>query len=100
MPKIKSGANLIKIEPSPIKKSSVKVQMKVHNIAGGAPKYTTDEKGKKRWTMKDKRPEGMGRLPGTVHYKSAALNSSGTLETGLDIAVDNPYSDEDFYRDG
>jgi len=47
MPKIRKGANLVKIEPNPTKQSSVRVQMKVHNIAGGSPKYTTDEKGKK-----------------------------------------------------
>jgi hypothetical protein len=50
--------------------------------------------------MKTVEPDMMSRLPGTIHYKSAALNSSGTLETGLDMSVDNPYSDEDFYRDG
>jgi len=50
--------------------------------------------------MKDKDADKLTRLPGTVHYKAAALTSAGTLKTGLDISVPNPYSDEDFYRDG
>jgi hypothetical protein len=101
MPKLenKNNPNIVKIEPSPYKKSTVKVKMQVLNMAGGAPKFIQDETGQRKYQMKYKDPRNMSRLPGTVVEYTAALGKNG-LKTGLDKYVDNPYQDLDFYRQG
>lgn len=95
----KNNKNIIKIEPNPNKRSSVKVQQKVINIAGGAPSYTFGADGKKKVNTKYKEPENLNRLPGTNVTYAASLTKRG-LKTGLDILVKNPYQDLDYYRDG
>jgi hypothetical protein len=101
MPKLetRNNPNVIKIEPSPTKKPTVKVKMQTLNMAGGSPKFITDESGKKTYQMSYKDPKNLTRLPGTVVEYSASLGKNG-LNTGLDKNVDNPYSDLDFYRQG
>jgi hypothetical protein len=101
MPRINSNkSNIIKIEPNPKKKSSVKIKMQVLNVAGGAPKYTIGEDGSKKFKTQFVEPKNMMRLPNTVVEYCAALDSNGRLKTGLDILVKNKYNDEPFYRDG
>jgi hypothetical protein len=102
MPKIINAGtnpNVVKIEPSPYKKCSVKVKMEVINVAGGQPKYTTNPDGTKKYHTKSKDPKNITRLPGTVVEYCAPLSRNGLL-TGLDEIVENPYRDLDFYRPG
>ena len=102
MPKIiNSGTNpnVIKLEPSPYKKCSIKVKMEVLNVAGGSPKYTTLANGEKKYHTKSKEPKNLTRLPGTVVEYCASLSRNGLL-TGLDEIVENPYKDLDFYKPG
>jgi hypothetical protein len=101
MPKLetKNNPNIIKIEPSPSKKPTIKVKMQTINMAGGAPKFVTDENGRKSYQTSYKDPKNLTRLPGTVVEYSASLGKNG-LNTGLDKNIDNPYSDLDFYRQG
>ncbi len=102
MPKIintGTSPNIVKIEPSPFKKCSVKVKMEVLNVAGGAPKYTTNADGTKRYHTKSKDAKNLTRLPGTVVEYCAPLSRNGLL-TGLNEIVDNPYKELDFYRPG
>ena len=102
MPKLyntNDNPNIVKVEPNPYKKCSVKVKMEVLNVSGGKPKYTTLENGKKKFHTKTKEPKNMNRLPGTVVEYSAALGRNGLL-TGLDEIVTNPYSELDYYKPG
>lgn len=102
MPKIiNSGTNpnVVKIEPSPYKKCSIKVKMEVLNVAGGSPKYTTLANGEKKYHTKSKEPKNLTRLPGTIVEYCASLSRNGLL-TGLDEIVENPYKDLDFYKPG
>jgi hypothetical protein len=102
MPKIINAGtnpNIVKIEPNPKIKSTVKVKMEVLNVAGGQPKYTTLANGERKYHTKEKDPKNLSRLPGTVVEYCAPLGRNG-LQTGLDEVVDNPYKDLDFYRPG
>lgn len=90
---------MIKIEPNPNKRSSVKVNMQVVNMAGGSPKYTYDDNGNKKVSTKWQKPKHMTRLPGTTVHYTAALGESG-LKTGLDEIVDNPYANLSYYKPG
>ena len=95
-----SNKRVIKIEPNPFRRSSVKITMEVMNVVGGQPSYTIDEKGTKQFHKKDKRPKNMSRLPNTNVQYTAAITRSGSLKTGLNELVDNPYKDVEVYRDG
>lgn len=93
------GSNIIKIEPSPYKKPSIKIKMETINMAGDQPKFVIGADGKQKVQTSLKDAQNIQRLPGTIAYYSAALTKNG-LNTGLTDYVDNPYKDEDFYRDG
>lgn len=93
-------SNLVKIEVSPYKKSSVKIRMQVHNVVGGEARYTLDENNKKVFQYKEKEPKSMTRLPNTLVEYTAGVGKDGTLLTGLTHLVENPYSNEEFYRSG
>lgn len=100
MPKIvSSNSNTIRIEPNPLKKSSIKIKIRNISVSGGQPKYLTDDKGKKVYQMALKEPKNMTRMPGTIVEYTAAISRNG-LVTGLDEYIENPYIDEEFYREG
>ncbi len=93
------SSNLIKIEPSPLKKPSIKIKMETVSMAGGQAKTFTDSNGNKKLQKNLKDAQNIQRMPGTIVYYSAALTKNG-LNTGLNDYVDNPYKAETFYRDG
>ena len=100
MPVVESkGSNVIRIEPNPLKRSSVKIKIQNISVSGGSPKYKTDEHGKKLYQMSLKEPKNLSRMPGTIVEYSAAIEKGG-LRTGLDEYVDNPFVGLDFYRVG
>jgi len=102
MPKIinaSTSPNVIKVEPNPNKKCSVKVRMEVLNVAGGKPKFSTLSNGKKKYHTKQKEPRNLSRLPGTIVEYCAPLGRNG-LVTGLDEIVDNPYRELEIHRSG
>jgi hypothetical protein len=94
---LRSG--IIRIEPNPLKKSSIKIKIQTVSMSGGNPRYITDENGKQKAVSKLKDAKEMSRMPGTLVEYSAAITENG-LNTGLDLHVDNPYKEESFYRDG
>lgn len=91
--------NIVKIEPNPNKRCSIKIKMEVFHVSGGEARYSTQENGIKKYHTKDKEPKNLGRIPGTVVEYCASLTRNG-LETGLDEIVDNPFKDLEFYRPG
>lgn len=100
MPQLGSKeTNIIRIEPNPFKKSSMKIKQQVISVSGGVPKFKTDEKGNKTYLTSLKDPRNLTRMPGTLVEYTAALGKNG-LVTGLDEYVNNPFSELDFYRDG
>lgn len=100
MPKIDSReSNIVRIEPNPFKKSSMKIKQQVISVSGGVPKFKVDEKGNKVYQTALKDPRNLTRMPGTLVEYTAALGKNGLI-TGLDEYITNPFSDLDFYRDG
>jgi len=99
MPRLSSpenSSNIIRIEPNPLKRSSVKVKMFVNNVAGGQPVYSKTEDDKRKYQYKMKEPKNLSRLPNTKVVYTAALSKNG-LRTGLEESIKNPYSEEDYY---
>lgn len=94
-----SSSSIIRIEPNPLKKSSIKIKINNISVSGGQPTYITGDNNKKIWKEKLKEAKNMSRMPGTIVEYTAAITSNG-LNTGLEEMVTNPYSSLDFYRDG
>lgn len=93
-PKKRVGSRKVRIVPSPKKKSNIKIkksQAKV-NSAGQA---IQNREGGLVTTLVD--VEDALQIPGTVKTFKPGITKNGTLATGLDVLVDNPYHNEVVY---
>jgi hypothetical protein len=97
-------SNIVKIEPNPLRKPSVKIKMETVSMTGKDVRYTQGADGTVKVQTKTKDVESIQRIPGTTVTFCAAITKNG-LNTGLEDYVENPYVNEDgatngFYRDG
>lgn len=89
---------IVRIEPSPFKKTSVKVQRSQVKTIGGKVQYKSSANGKRKPITEFVNEDKLLALPGTKRVYKQPLTKKG-IKTGLDALVHNPYKDEDYYRD-
>ena len=89
----KNDTRIIRIEPNPFKSMKQKIKMRIKKTSGGKPIVSQD--GKQIYT--EETPRNLTRIPGTSKKLVPVRTTSG-VKTGLDIYVDNVYSDEKTYK--
>jgi hypothetical protein len=91
--------NIIKIEPSPFKRSTVKIQRQQVSTVNGKVQFKSGKDGRQVARREWEDEKNLMQLPGTVRVYKQAITKDG-LNTGLDEAIPNPYKDEDYYKAG
>lgn len=91
--------NIVKIGANPNIKPSVRIEMSSPTRDAGGNLVYIMKDGIKKLKRESYRPDNLSRAPGASVEYTATLRKDGTLATGLDIIVDNPYDDEIFYPD-
>lgn len=94
---ITSSQRIIRIEPTPFATLNLKVKMAKNKVDKlGQPLKTQNRDGSYRVSKELVDTANLVQYPGTIKYLRAAACKDG-LATGLNVVVDNPYKDLDYY---